>query len=172
MYVDSTTTAVGHITVPAGSAVGTVFRVDVTEYVSTCAGKGATFTIARRLRNPGFTGNVVGNIPPDTLSNGASVSFYSGEAAAGVVPNLRMLSHTAIATGVMSIQAPGSAGPAGRRALLQAASNSSAGSSLNTALSAVTGAPIPLDMLRYWSAERQEAYASADIATKRLLGPV
>ncbi len=37
---------------------------------------------------------------------------------------------------------------------------------------AVTGAQIPLDMLRYWSAERQEAYASADIATKRLLGPV
>ena len=36
-------------------------------------------------------------------------------------------------------------------------------------LCAVTGAPIPLDLLRYWSAERQEAYASAEIATKRLL---
>jgi hypothetical protein len=35
---------------------------------------------------------------------------------------------------------------------------------------AVSGAHIPLDMLRYWSAERQEAYASAEIATKRLLG--
>jgi len=35
---------------------------------------------------------------------------------------------------------------------------------------AVSGARIPLDMLRYWSAERQEAYASAEIATKRLLG--
>ena len=35
---------------------------------------------------------------------------------------------------------------------------------------AVTGAQIPLDMLRYWSAERQEAYASCEIATKRLLG--
>jgi hypothetical protein len=39
-------------------------------------------------------------------------------------------------------------------------------------LCAVTGARIPLDMLRYWSADRQEAYASADIATKRLLGQV
>lgn len=36
-------------------------------------------------------------------------------------------------------------------------------------LCAVTTAVIPLDMLRYWCAERQEAYASADIATKRLL---
>jgi len=26
---------------------------------------------------------------------------------------------------------------------------------------AVTGQPIPLDQLRYWSVERQEAYASA-----------
>ena len=34
---------------------------------------------------------------------------------------------------------------------------------------AVTAARIPLDVLRYWSAERQEAYASAEIATKRLL---
>ncbi|KUR75933.1 DUF2093 domain-containing protein [Novosphingobium sp. FSW06-99] len=36
-------------------------------------------------------------------------------------------------------------------------------------LCAVTGAPIPLDLLRYWSADLQEAYASAEIATKRLL---
>ncbi|MAF29151.1 MAG: hypothetical protein CL820_10585 [Croceicoccus sp.] len=34
---------------------------------------------------------------------------------------------------------------------------------------AVTGAPIPLDMLRYWSVERQEPYATAEIATQRLL---
>ena len=27
---------------------------------------------------------------------------------------------------------------------------------------AVTGAPIPLDALRYWSVERQEAYVSAE----------
>ena len=33
---------------------------------------------------------------------------------------------------------------------------------------AVTGQPIPLDELRYWSAERQEAYAGADIALARL----
>jgi hypothetical protein len=35
---------------------------------------------------------------------------------------------------------------------------------------AVTGEMIPLDELRYWSAERQEAYASCEIATCRLLG--
>lgn len=35
---------------------------------------------------------------------------------------------------------------------------------------AVTAAAIPLDLLRYWSVERQEAYASCEAATKRLLG--
>lgn len=35
---------------------------------------------------------------------------------------------------------------------------------------AVTGEKIPLDVLRYWDVERQEAYASAEIATKRILG--
>lgn len=35
---------------------------------------------------------------------------------------------------------------------------------------AVTGETIPLEELRYWSAEHQEAYASAEIATRRLLG--
>ena len=37
---------------------------------------------------------------------------------------------------------------------------------------AVTGEVIPLEELRYWSAEYQEAYASPEIATKRLLGQV
>lgn len=37
-------------------------------------------------------------------------------------------------------------------------------------LCAVTGAPIPLAELRYWSADLQEAYASPEIATRRLLG--
>jgi hypothetical protein len=36
-------------------------------------------------------------------------------------------------------------------------------------LCAVSAERIPLDMLRYWSVERQEAYASPEIATKRLL---
>ncbi|MEL7197880.1 MAG: DUF2093 domain-containing protein [Pseudomonadota bacterium] len=36
-------------------------------------------------------------------------------------------------------------------------------------LCAVSGAPIPLEELRYWSAEHQEAYATCEIATKRLL---
>ena len=34
---------------------------------------------------------------------------------------------------------------------------------------AVSGAEVPLEALRYWSVERQEAYASADFATRRLL---
>lgn len=34
---------------------------------------------------------------------------------------------------------------------------------------AVTGEPIPLEELRYWSVERQEAYSSAEIATRRFL---
>ena len=35
---------------------------------------------------------------------------------------------------------------------------------------AVSGERIPLEELRYWSAERQEAYASAEISTRRHLG--
>lgn len=35
---------------------------------------------------------------------------------------------------------------------------------------AVTGEQIPLEALRYWSVERQEPYASAEIATRRLTG--
>lgn len=34
---------------------------------------------------------------------------------------------------------------------------------------AVSGAAIPLDDLRYWSVARQEAYASAELATKAML---
>jgi hypothetical protein len=35
---------------------------------------------------------------------------------------------------------------------------------------AVTGEKVALEALRYWSAERQEPYASAEIATRRLMG--
>lgn len=42
----------------------------------------------------------------------------------------------------------------------------------NHVICAVTGEAILLAELRYWSAERQEAYASAEIATRRLLGLV
>ena len=35
---------------------------------------------------------------------------------------------------------------------------------------AVTGDAILLEMLRYWCVERQEAYASCDAATRRLVG--
>ena len=34
---------------------------------------------------------------------------------------------------------------------------------------AVSGVKIPLDLLRYWSAARQEAYASCEISTRRHL---
>jgi hypothetical protein len=34
---------------------------------------------------------------------------------------------------------------------------------------AVSGEPIALEVLRYWSVERQEAYATCEIATRRLL---
>ncbi|HET9628059.1 MAG TPA: DUF2093 domain-containing protein [Novosphingobium sp.] len=37
-------------------------------------------------------------------------------------------------------------------------------------LCAVTGQKIALEELRYWNAERQEAYASCEVATRRLLG--
>lgn len=35
---------------------------------------------------------------------------------------------------------------------------------------AVSGQPIELEVLRYWSVTRQEAYASPEMATRRLLG--
>ena len=36
-------------------------------------------------------------------------------------------------------------------------------------LCAVSGVPVPLEELRYWSVDRQEAYASAELSTKRAL---
>lgn len=36
-------------------------------------------------------------------------------------------------------------------------------------LCAVSGEAIPLEALRYWSVDRQEAYASAALATRRFL---
>lgn len=37
-------------------------------------------------------------------------------------------------------------------------------------LCAVSGVAIPLEQLRYWSAEKQEAYASCAIATEAMTG--
>lgn len=37
-------------------------------------------------------------------------------------------------------------------------------------LCAVTGEAVALEELRYWSADRQEAYASAEASTRRLTG--
>lgn len=37
-------------------------------------------------------------------------------------------------------------------------------------LCAVTGERISLEALRYWNEERQEAYASPEVATRRLMG--
>ena len=39
----------------------------------------------------------------------------------------------------------------------------------NHVICAVSAELIPLESLRYWSAARQEAYASPEFATKRLL---
>lgn len=35
---------------------------------------------------------------------------------------------------------------------------------------AVTGDPVPLEELRYWSVDSQEAFGTAEAATRRLLG--
>ena len=40
----------------------------------------------------------------------------------------------------------------------------------NHVLCAVSGEVIALEALRYWSVDLQEAYASPDMATRRLLG--
>ena len=40
----------------------------------------------------------------------------------------------------------------------------------NFVLCAVTAEQVPLEALRYWSVARQEAYASAEVATRRLTG--
>jgi len=40
----------------------------------------------------------------------------------------------------------------------------------NHVLCAVSGEAVPLEALRYWCVERQEAYSSAQLATRRLLG--
>ncbi len=34
---------------------------------------------------------------------------------------------------------------------------------------AMSGVPVPLEELRYWSVDRQEAYASAELSTRRTL---
>lgn len=34
---------------------------------------------------------------------------------------------------------------------------------------AMSGVPVPLEELRYWSVERQEPYASAELSTRRAL---
>ncbi|MCT2557931.1 DUF2093 domain-containing protein [Tsuneonella sp. YG55] len=39
----------------------------------------------------------------------------------------------------------------------------------NHVVCAASGVPVPLEELRYWSVERQEAYASAELATRRLI---
>ncbi len=40
----------------------------------------------------------------------------------------------------------------------------------NHVICAISGQAVPLDALRYWCVERQEAYATPELATKRLLG--
>jgi hypothetical protein len=40
----------------------------------------------------------------------------------------------------------------------------------NYVVCAVSGEKVAIEALRYWSVERQEAYAGAALATRRLLG--
>lgn len=40
----------------------------------------------------------------------------------------------------------------------------------NHVVCAATGEKVALEVLRYWSVERQEAYVSAEVATRHLLG--
>lgn len=40
----------------------------------------------------------------------------------------------------------------------------------NHVVCAATGEKVALDVLRYWSVERQEPYASAEVATRHMLG--
>jgi hypothetical protein len=40
----------------------------------------------------------------------------------------------------------------------------------NFVLCAVTGERVTLEALRYWNEERQEAYATPEAATRRLMG--
>lgn len=40
----------------------------------------------------------------------------------------------------------------------------------NHVICAVSAEAVPLEALRYWSADKQEAYASAELATRRLIG--
>ena len=84
-------TVVGHVTVAAGTQVGTVKMVDVTEYVNACAGGPATLVISRRMRYNAATGNAGGALAADDLSQGASVAFYSKEATTGG-PSLTLMS--------------------------------------------------------------------------------
>jgi hypothetical protein len=60
--------------------------------------------------------------------------------------------------------------PSGRLARLHYMANSfRVLSSGDHVVCAVTGDKIPVDELRYWSVSRQEAYASADIATRAFM---
>ena len=87
--LDANKYVAGHVSVASTANVGDVRRIDVTKYVTACAGKTATFTIARRMRNNLYTGNSAGNIPADTLSSGATTKFYSKESS--YTPALRIL---------------------------------------------------------------------------------
>ena len=93
--LDNGNAVAGHLTVAAGTPIGTTRRVDVTEYVRSVGTGAATFAIARRMRNGPFFGNSGGPIAADALSNGASVTFsaaslrvMTGPAAPPPPPNM------------------------------------------------------------------------------------
>lgn len=151
MYMDNTTTqVVGHITVLPTTAAGTILRIDIADYAATCAGSTATLTIARRFRNPQYVGQAVGPIAADTLSGGASVQFDSGETTTGTAPVLRLLSSSALATGVMSLSVPASAAatPAGRH-LLAGGTTARTPTQVASVLSSLLSVPVVVDVTAY-----------------------
>ena len=77
-------TVAGHVTGIAGvDMAGTVKRLDVADYVTSCAGTNATFAIVRKFRNGAVSSTTpAAVIAGDNLSGGAAVQFHSKESAA------------------------------------------------------------------------------------------
>jgi hypothetical protein len=92
MRFDTGNAVVGHISVRPGD-VGTVKRIDVTDYVLNAGDGIIGFIIYRRMRNNLYTGNTqpAAGIPADALNGGASVSFVSKEGVSASAPTLRLL---------------------------------------------------------------------------------
>ena len=91
--VEAPNSVAAHLTVVASlSKSADVHRVEVSTYVRSCGGT-ASFALVRRMRHGAFFGNSGGAVAADSLSGGATVSFYTKETAA-YAPKLRVMSST------------------------------------------------------------------------------